>query len=169
MPFDEEDDDSLTESNKNARLKKVSSKKSIFDGLPKKPSADEFNAKVDRIQERDNSYKSRAATLATKFVNFLADKTLKQNKSIFVKEVEKEVLTDMIALAVEINNDPIEKEGMGSLGWITLLFRISLAQRDRINELEYNLGELNKKFSSDYINDIINKQIQTLDIKKKSE
>lgn len=169
MPFDEEDDDSLTESNKNTRLKKVSSKKSIFDGLPKKPSPDEFNAKVDHIQERGDSYKSRAAALATKFVGFLADKTLKQNRSIFAKEVEKEVLTDMISLAVDINNDPIEKEGMGSLGWITLLFRVSLAQRDRINELEYNLSELNKKFSIESLNDLINKQIHALDLKKKSE
>lgn len=169
MPFDEEDDDSLTEVHKNTRLKTVSSKKSIFDGLPKKPTQEEFNAKVDRIQEREDSYKMRAATLATKFVNFLKDKTLKQNKSVFAKEIEKEVLTEMIALAVDINNDPIEKEGMGSLGWITLLFRISLAQRDRINELEFNLSELNKRISVEFINDLINKQIQSLDTKKKSE
>jgi hypothetical protein len=49
---------------------------------------------------------------------------------------------------MEINVDPIEKEGMGSLTWITLLFTTCLSQRDRLNKLEYSLSLLDKKIDS---------------------
>ena len=54
----------------------------------------------------------------------------------------------MIHLAVDINNDPNEQEGMGSLTWITLLFSACLSQRDRLNKLEYLTEQLGKKIDS---------------------
>lgn len=168
MPFDEEEDDSLTEQPKNSRLKKVSSQKSIFDNVPKRPSYENFSKKVDAIQEKADSYKSQSAALALQFFHLINDKTLKRNKTIFSKEVEKELLTNLINISIEINNDPLEKEGMGSLALITILLKTVLMQKDKINELEFNLSELNKKYSNESLEELISKKIEALDLVKKS-
>lgn len=93
-----------------------------------------------------------------------------QNKSIFAAEVEKEVLSSIIKLASEINNDPNESEGMGSLSWIAQLFKTSLLQRDRLNKLEYSLIHLEKKIENYATRDFVNSEIlKSLDTKKNSE
>lgn len=143
MPFDENDDEE--QSYKKIGLKNVSTQKSIFDSIPKKPTQEEFDKKVQAAHQQMANYKQKAAELAIQFKKIVEDKTLFENKNIFSNEVEKEVLSKMIQLAVEINNDPNEKEGMGSLSWITLLFKTVLLQRDRLNKLEYNLFQLEKK------------------------
>lgn len=144
MPFE---DDKSTELPK-FTSPKVSSKPSIFDNLPKKTSKVDFDKKVSEIQEKDSSYKSRATNLVIRFRKALDDKTLIENKNVFSKDVEKEILTEMIDLSVEINNDPEqEKEGMGSLSWISLLIKTSFWQRDKINKLEHSLLMLEEKFN----------------------
>lgn len=171
MPFDEEDDnDEPSLQSQRVGLKKVSSQKSIFDSMPKKPTADEFDKKVGQVQERSSAYKSRAADLASQFNQSLQDKTLKQNKNIFAKEMEKEILTKMIQLAVDINNDPHEQEGMGSLSWIALLLKTCFSQRDRVNQLEYTISQLEKKLEASALTNLISKEIKTaLDKQKDSE
>lgn len=149
MPFDEEDDnDTPSIKSKKVGLKQVSSQKSIFESMPKKPSQEDLEKKVKQIQEKDSSYKTRAAELALQFKKTMDDKTLVQNKNIFAQELEKELLGKMIQLAVEINSDPFEQEGMGSLSWITLLLKTCFNQRDKINKLEYNISEINKALDS---------------------
>ena len=143
MPFNEEED--LTPKVPKIGLKNVSSQKSIFDAKPKKPSQEDFDNKVQKIQETNSGYKAKAADLALQFRKLLEDKTLLQNKNVFARELEKEILTNMAELAIEINNDPHEQEGMGSLGWVILLLKTVLSQRDRINNLEYTISLLDKK------------------------
>lgn len=143
MPFDEDEEDILP--NKNAGLKKVSSKKSIFDELPKKPSPEDFQRKVLSSQERLSGYRLAVAELSKQFLKLISDKTLKQNKSLFDADIEKEVVAQMIKLASDINNDPAEQEGIGSLSWITILLKVVLSQRNRINDLEYRVSLLEKK------------------------
>lgn len=165
MPFDE---DEPIESPQKVTLKKVSSQKSIFDNMPKKPTQEEFSQKVASNQEKMATYKQKASELALQFKKIIEDKTLSQNKNIFALEVEKEVLSKMVQLAVDINNDPNEQEGMGSLTWITLLFKTVLSQRDRINNLEYNLSILEKKLEPSALSLQITKQLQALDKEKKN-
>lgn len=164
MPFDEEDDVPSTQSKK-IGLKNVSTQKSIFDSIPKKPTQEELDRKVNTIQERASGHKVKAAELALQFNKSMMDKTLKTNKTIFSSELEKELLTRMIQLAIEINDDPAEQNDMGSLSWITLLLRTCFYQRDRINDLEYTLSQIDKKMDT-----LISTKItQALDKKKASE
>lgn len=156
MPFDEDDNDQQSVQSKKLGLKNVSSQKSIFDAMPKKPTQDDLDRSVKRVQERASGYKAKAAELALHFNKSMADKTLPQNRSLFQQDAEKDLLKQMIELAVDINNDPNEQEGMGSLSWITLLLRTCFSQRDKINRLEYSMSLLEKKFD-------------TLDKSKKSE
>jgi hypothetical protein len=165
MPFDQ--DEEFVDTNKKTGLKSVSSRKSIFDNIPKKPTQQDFQKKVESVQEKINSNKQKAADLALEFKKILEDKTLPQNKNVFSKEIEREVLTKMVQLAVDINNDPDEADGMGSLSWITLLLKIALAQRDRINTLEYNLHLLDKKIDNSF--EKISKELKDLDKEKKNE
>lgn len=167
MPFDEEDDnnDPAPKSQK-VGLKKVSSQKSIFDSMPKKPNQEDLDQKVKGIQERASQYKSRTADLAVQFNKTLADKTLQQNKNLFQNELENELLKNMVRLAQEINADVLERDGEGSLSWITLLLKTCFNQRDRINKLEYSLAQLEKKMDPAKLNELI---YGAIDSKKSSE
>lgn len=147
MPFDEDED--VQSSEKKITLKKVSAQKSIFDSLPKRQSPEEFDKRVHKIQEKIEGFKLKASELALQFSKMMADKTLKNNKTIFSVEIERELLSNMIKLAVEINEDSCqEHDGMGSLSWITLLLKNSFNQRDKINNLEYIVAQLEKKIES---------------------
>lgn len=168
MPFDEDQDEDLEVSNKKIGIKNASTQKSMFDAKPKKPTQQEFEKKVQDVQQQILTYKQKVSELALEFKKVLEDKTLSENKNIFSLEVEKELLTKMVQLAVEINNDPNEKEGMGSLSWITLLLKTVLSQRDRINKLEYAIFQLEKKMDPKILSQII-KQYNDLDKKKQDE
>lgn len=142
---------------------------SMFDNMPKKPTQQEFQQKVQEGQETQAGYKRQAAELFVQFQKAMSDKTLAQNRNIFNRETEKEMLQNMLMLATEINNDPNEQEGMGSLTWITLLLKMCLMQRDRMNELEYAL-EAYQKRSSTALTEAVKKEIAlALDKKKESE
>ena len=167
MPFDEEDEIEVLPP-KNAGLKKVSTQKSIFEELPKKPTQKDFDKRVKDNQERITGYRAFASDLSKKYIGLLKDKTLKQNKTSFVKEIEKEIIADMVQLAIDINNDSSEQEGMGSLSWITLLLQVNLAQNNRINELEYKLSVLENKLTPNYLKSII-KDLGPLDKLKDNE
>lgn len=164
MPFDEEDDAPATVPK--VGLKNVSSQASIFDAIPKRPTQEDFTKKVHQVQERNSSHKTRAAELSAQFNQTLNDKTLKQNKNVFAREMERELLTKMAQLAIEVNNDQNENEGMGSLSWIVLLLKTCLNQRDKMNQLEFIISQLEKKLDAG----AISKEIQAaLDKKNVSE
>lgn len=170
MPFDEEDNDQPSIKSQRVGLKKVSSQKSIFDSMPKKPTQEDLEKKVKKIQEKDSAYKLKAAELVMQFKKAMEDKTLPTNKSIFSQELEKEILSNMVQLAIDINNDPNEHEGMGSLSWITLLLRNCFSQRDKINKLEYMISQLEIKADPATLSELITKEInRVLDNKKNSE
>jgi hypothetical protein len=111
MPFDEENDDEQKPIQKTG-LRKISSQKSIFENIPKKPSSEDFEEKVKQIDEQNSLYKQRAAEYSVQFKKIIADKTLQQNRNVFANELEQEIVSKMIKLAAEINEDPNEQEGI---------------------------------------------------------
>lgn len=170
MPFDEEDNDKISEHSKKIGLKNVSSQKSIFDTMAKKPTQNDLDNKVKKMNDKSTKYKIKVADLTIQFNKTMADKTLPQNQNVFQKDLERDLLLKMIQLAIDINNDESESEGMGSIGWIVLLFKTCFSQRDRINNLEYMLYNLEKKTNPTILNDLISKEIKNaLDNYKKSE
>lgn len=167
MPFDEEDNEQPSLHSQKIGLKKVSTQQSIFDSMPKKPTQDDLNQGVKKLQDRASASKRRAADLAVKFYTMMADKTLLQNKNQFQKELEIELLKDMVNFATDVNNDPNEKEGVGSISLIALMLKNAISQRDKINNLEYILSQLEKKTDSKFLSDLISKEItKALDNKK---
>lgn len=151
-------------------LKKAAGQKSMFEGKPKPPTPQEFQEKVQRVEDRKSSHKQRAADLYLQFQKSIADKTLAQNRNILSRDAEREMLQEIMQLAMDINRDEQEQEGMGSLTCITFLFKTILFQRDKINELECQVVNLIKKFEGPVLVDFINKEIsKALDKKKVSE
>jgi hypothetical protein len=152
------------------KLKPVGSQASIFDGKPKKPTPQEFQQQVQAAQERSSTYKKRASELAGQFSGMMMDKTLPQNKGTFATEAKRELLQNIIQLAKDINNDPNEKEGDGSVILSIILLNTCFDQRDRINQLEYGFTQIQKKLDSSVFADFISREItKILDDKKSSE
>jgi hypothetical protein len=168
MPFDEEPQKPSLQAQK-IGLKKVSSQKSVFENMPKKPGPEDFERQVQEVQQRQSTYKTRAADLVVQFNKAMTDKTLRSNKNPFQQEVEKELLRNMVQLAQEVNSDPNEREGEGSLSWIIILLKTCFSQRDRINMLEFSVEQLQKKTDVTALTALIQKEIQALDKSKKSE
>lgn len=147
-------------------LKKVSSKKSMFDSLPKKPSFEEFEKNASEANNKINNYNQQMVKLATKFRSIMEDKTLLANKSIITKSIEKECLKDLIEIAQEINNDENEPMCQGSNGLLALTFNMLLYLKDRANYLEFHLSETINK------NNLLTNKVQELEVnllEKKTE
>lgn len=142
-----DDDDGNGGLGKKPQLK-ISNKNSIFNALPKKPNPAEFQRQVQESQEVTMGYELEAAQLAAMFQKLLEDKTLPENKNQLALESERELIGKIVEIAVKLNNDENEKEGMGSVGASILLFRAVLFQKDKINTLEYNLAQAEKKIKS---------------------
>jgi len=152
MPF-EDDYEDLNPPKKGVK----SQGKSIFDNKPKKPSQEEFLSAATKDNEKLEGYDAIARDLTVQFKKAIEDKTLPQNKNVFAVEVENELITKMINLAIQINQDPNVIEGMGSVGWLAMILKNLLNNRDKINLLEYSNQILEKKIKErdDKIDEIL--------------
>lgn len=159
MPFDEDDDIEPVK----PKIGIKSQGKSIFDNKKEKPSAEEFEKKSIESNKKLENYQVRAQELAVQFKKIMDDKTLSQNKNIFALEIEKELISKMISLAIEINSDENEIEGMGSLGWVALILKNLISEKDKINQLKYSVLNLENKIKDQ--DDLLNKIISKLDDK----
>lgn len=149
MPFDEDEDSSLPTPQKGVKFKG----KSMFDNLPKKPSPAALKEKANQANQQQTVYTEQGAELAMAFRKLLDDKKLSNNKTDTDFSIEKEILGKLVDLGISINIDENEQEGMGSIALITLLLKCILLQRDKINELEFNLFSFKKTFDNKKVNE----------------
>lgn len=97
---------------------------------------------VQDVQQRD----ADGAFILKRYIELLKSKTLPSNKGVVGKKIEQEIITQILELAITINNDPREdKDGMGTVPILNLLLKGLLMQKDRINELEYKSIQLEQK------------------------
>lgn len=164
MAFDDDDDDDDKNQPRNFKGLKTDNSKSVINSIPKKVSQEEFLNKAKSVNEKLNKYGERATDLALKFKKILEDKTISQNKGILAQEAEREVLNSLVDLGIDMNVDEHEEDGMGSIGLIVLLFRSLMIQRDKINQLDYNLFMLNKQFKT--LEKSIEIKLESIDSKK---
>lgn len=116
--------------------------KSMFDNTPKKPSKQEFEKKAEEVNKQLNSYPERASETVPLFLKLLEDKTLPDNKNVFANDLEREIITKLVDLALDMNADEFTRDGEGSVNMIAFLFRCFLIQRDKINSLDYTIKQL---------------------------
>ena len=157
--FDDDDDNS---DGQKSGLK-INNNKSIFNSIPKKPNPEKLKKEIQESQEQTMGYELEAAQLATLFQKLLEDKVLPDNKGLAHQESEKDLISKIVDVAIKLNNDENELEGMGSVGISLLLFRAVLYQKDRINQLAYSLQQADKKIKT------LTEQINLLSVDNKKE
>jgi len=143
-PFDEEDPKAEIITKKNVGVK-LSNKDSMMASMPKKTSKEEFVQQASAANETLNSYVLRAAALTPKFGKILRDRVLVENKNSLSIDAERELLANLVQLSIDMNSDPNEIEAAGASAMINMLLHSLLIQRDKINQLDYNIGLLEKK------------------------
>ena len=143
MSFDEDDEPGPVKPKTGVKL---SNKNSMFAKTVKKPSAEDFQNLSRDSNARTLAYAERAKDLSTKFVKMMNDKTLSKNKEI-TASLDKEVITALLQLANEINNDDAQEEGVGSIGVISILFKTVVDHRDKINNLEFSIEKLKEEIN----------------------
>jgi len=126
---------------------KLDAKKSRFAAKTEKKVGFEEAAK--RTHDKLQGYQSQALELGRSFIKMINDKKLKCNKGPLENSFERETINKLISFAIDVNNDEHEREGMGSVGLITLMMNSILKMRDHINDLEHELSLIEKKLSSE--------------------
>jgi hypothetical protein len=122
--------------------------KSMFDNQPKKQEKaqqEEFKQRASEVNERFNSYNERAMEAVSSFMKLLDDQTIAKNKSSFAPQLEQEVIGKFQNLALDMEADELQPNGMGSIGVVTFLLKVALIQRDKINQLDYAISQLQGK------------------------
>lgn len=160
-PFDDDDEEEIITPVKSKVGIKISNKQSMFANTPKKPSVENFEKQAITANNKSVDYAQHAAKLTASYMKMMADKTVTENKTIFEVDIEKEIISNLVKLGIEINVDELQEEGMGSIGLVSLLFQTVISQRDKINYIEYAINLLNKK--------LIALELASVDTKKNNE
>lgn len=152
MRKDQEERISLESDEEDAKIQKerrgglkIDSSKSIFSKETVKKEV--FEEKANQVFEQIQNRKEKAVELVQQFWDFVKDETLPSEKGPIRKSLEKEIVSKLLNFASEMNNDPNEPEGAGSVAVITLLLKAVLFLRDSHNELKYRLTKLEQKMN----------------------
>jgi hypothetical protein len=114
---------------------------------PKQDNTAAFETKAKAAFEKIEDFKSRSYELGSRFRALVEDKTLGINKTQIQKELEAEVLSKLVLLSHDINNDEVQVEGAGSTALCQLIMKMMLVQRDVINNLAYSVEKLAKQLA----------------------
>lgn len=127
------------------KLKNKNAEKAEQDRIAKLNYKQQFEASADRTIEYQSEKTRKSVEVISKFLNLSQDKTLPRNKGAIAKDVEKEIRQELLNFAIDLNNDEAEENmAYGSIIAINVLLKIILLQRDRLNEIEYELESLKK-------------------------
>lgn len=129
--------DDEREANIQKGVKLKSDRSTIPHPLKETPS-EAFDKRVNDSVNNNERIKTEAWELSSKFVKILQDTTLPENRGPIQKDHEKNIINKLISIAIDLNTDETQKEGIGSVGLATLLFNCVLKQRDIINQLRYD-------------------------------
>ena len=107
-------------------------------------NTEDFEQSATEAVSRMTEYKKRAWDLGVRFKGLMENSVLSENKSLLVKDLEAEILAQLSTLAIEINNDDAQPEGMGSVALSQLLMKMILLQKDAISMLRFRIEQLEK-------------------------
>lgn len=111
---------------------------------PEKEQKKSFEEMVGQNESQNKDYNSRSRNLGIQFHKLLADRTLASQKPEVSKRIEQELLSQIQSLGSEINAHPNQPEGAGSTFVEAIMLSTVLKMRDRINDLEFRLAQLEK-------------------------
>lgn len=144
LSLESNEEDAKLQQNRRGGLKLNSSKSQFIKETVKQ---EVFDQQADQVFDQMQERKQQAVELVQQFWSFIKDETLIREKGPIRKNLEKEIVNKLLNFASEMNNDPNESEGSGSVAVITLLLKTVLYLRDLNNESRYRLAELEKKLN----------------------
>lgn len=126
---------------------KITNEKSTIP-VPPTPNGDALKQAATEVVNRIEDYKKRSWDLGIKFKGLMESSVLPENKSALIKDLESEVLGQLVQLATDINNDEAQPEGTGSVALNQLIMKMLLLQRDICNQQKFRIEQLEKQVSS---------------------
>jgi uncharacterized protein (UPF0147 family) len=130
---------------KGVKLKNKNAEKAEQERVDRQNYKQQFELNADKTVEYQNEKTRKSVEVISKFLNLSQDKTLPRNKGAIAKDVEKEIRQELLNFTIELNNDENEDNmAYGSVIAINVLLKIILLQRDRLNEIEYEIESLKK-------------------------
>lgn len=143
MPFDDNDNEEVKAPSRRIGLKRTNTQ-------PKTNTAEvkeNFERQADQQFDKIEDYKQQMWDLSVKYKSFIESNVLPENKGPIAVNLEKEVLEKLIQLAIDMNEDATQPEGVGSTALCMLLMKCMLLQRDGINKLLYKIDQLERKIA----------------------
>jgi hypothetical protein len=108
-----------------------------------------FEQNADRTVQFHDDKSKRILKVISSYMQLIDDRTLVRNRGSIANDVEREIREQIINLAVDLNNDETEEEdGKGSIVVLIAVTKALMKYRDRLNELEYTVKQLQKDFSN---------------------
>lgn len=118
---------------------KVKNKRSFVSNSEAAREADaRFDKEMKEAAESSKILSSKIAKAADNYLSIISRKVITENKSQAQIEEEREVINNLVELVMQANMDPTQPIGTGSVGVISLMLKLLLLQRDKINDLSYN-------------------------------
>ena len=128
----------------------------------KREAEERFNQLAEKAVESRESRNKEMFEAAQAMVDMIKDKTLKKNISHSMEENQNAVRKKLVDLAFQTNNDELEQyDGMGSVALISLMLKMFLVQRDRMNDQEFLIQKLKERF--------VEMRQEIIELKKSSE
>jgi hypothetical protein len=107
-----------------------------------------FDERAEQTVKHHNEQGGRAMEAITRFLKMSEDKTLAQNRGTIANDVEREVRQELLQLALDMNNDETEDDnGKGSVVVLSVVTKILMLYRDRMNEMEYEMHQLKRELA----------------------
>jgi hypothetical protein len=126
---------------------KINNENSSVASPPAQSAQQVLEAKAEKAMEKIDEFKMRTLELATKYKTLFDSKVLAPNKTQLIKDAEREVITNLVKLALEMEADDLQPIGQGSTSLLSLTMNIMLLQRDRMNELEFRIDRAEKELA----------------------
>lgn len=125
------------------KLKNKNAEKKEQEKIEREQYKEKFEKSADQAVQNYEDKNKKALEVISKFMRLSEDKTLSKNKGYIGIDVEKEIRQELIQLVIDLDNDESESEyGKGSVVAISILSKIVLNLRDRINDLEFEISSL---------------------------
>jgi len=143
MPF-EDDEVDLASIVKNKYQIRKTNEGSVVNKPSMQPKKQEaLEKEANEFAELKASFKEDVFILNRKFASIVNDKTLPRNKSSKDIDQERELLSQLASLSVEMDNAEVEGKTAGAVGLASAALGYVLLQRNKINELNYKVESLN--------------------------
>ena len=107
-----------------------------------------FEENAEKTVKYHDEKSKKAVDLVSRYLKITEDKTLNRNRGSIANDVEREIRQQIIQLALDMNNDENEPDnGKGSVIVLSVVTKILLIYRDRLNDLEFEVQQLKRELN----------------------